>query len=73
MSETDQYTALAGLDRKRLGGKTNWINIAAAQALTMAGLAKRDRQGWCITPKGTLALSSLGNANDNPRPQAHRS
>lgn len=54
--EPRQQVALANLELKARGQNVGWINIAAAQALTAAGLAERDRQGWRITPAGTAAL-----------------
>ncbi len=48
--------ALRNLDRKADGQAVDWINIAAARALTTQGLAVRDREGWRITPSGQAEL-----------------
>ena len=54
--EPHHQVVLANLELKARGQDVGWINIAAARALTAAGLAERNRQGWRITPAGTAAL-----------------
>ena len=56
--DAEQATALQNLSRKAAGQHVDWINISAARALTAAGLAERDRQGWRITTAGEAALQS---------------
>ena len=50
-----QMTALRNLADKQAGKDVDWINIADARVLTGLGLARRNREGWEITPEG-LAL-----------------
>lgn len=52
----DQLRALANLQRKKAGEEVDWVNIAAARALTELGLAERDHVGWRITEAGEAAL-----------------
>lgn len=54
----EQTTALENLRRKAAGQDVGWINISAARALTAAGLAQRDRQGWRITAAGEAELQT---------------
>jgi hypothetical protein len=51
-----QRVALANLGRKKAGEEVDWVNIAAARALTDLGLAQRDHAGWTITEAGEIAL-----------------
>jgi hypothetical protein len=55
----DQLKALRNLGRKRAGEDVDWIRIADACALTDKGLAIRTREGWEITPAGSMALSAV--------------
>jgi hypothetical protein len=50
-----ELAALHNLADKQAGKDVDWINIADACALTELGLARRNRGGWEITPRG-LAL-----------------
>ena len=59
-----QVLALKNLARKRGGEGVAFINIADAQALTCAGLAERNREGWVITPSGAEALNALAHDQD---------
>ena len=66
-----QLGALVNLARKAAGQEVDWINIADAQALSTAGLAERDGQGWHITAQGSAllehdfpGLAHTDNAND---------
>jgi len=52
----DQLRALANLQRKKAGEEVDWVNIAAARALTELGLAERDHAGWRITDAGEATL-----------------
>lgn len=54
----EQLRALTNLDRKRAGEEVDWVNIAAARALTELGLAERDHAGWRITEAGEAALKT---------------
>ena len=56
-----QLGALKNLARKASAHEVDWINIADARSLTIAGFAERDRHGWHITPAGTATL-----AQDHP-------
>ena len=56
--DAEQMTALENLAGKASGQDVGWINISAARALTIAGLAERDRQGWKITAAGLARLRS---------------
>jgi hypothetical protein len=53
-----QWTALGHLAIKQAGGDVPWINIADARALTDAGMAERNREGWNITQAGTAELAA---------------
>jgi hypothetical protein len=59
----EQLTALRNLARKQAGEEVDWINIAAARALSELGLAHRSRQGWEITPEGAEILAADSRAN----------
>jgi hypothetical protein len=48
----DQLRALQSLAERQPGQDSNFINIAAAQALTALGLARHGGGGWEITPVG---------------------
>lgn len=48
----DQQHALKSLAERQPGVDSGFINIAAGQALTALGLARRGRAGWEITPQG---------------------
>jgi hypothetical protein len=61
----DQLRALGNLSRKKAGEEVDWVNIAAARALTELGLAERDHVGWKITDAGETALRDQG-ANIQP-------
>jgi hypothetical protein len=54
-----QLRALRLLAQKLGGAATPFLNIADAQFLTEAGLARRSRQGWDITPAGSAYLAGL--------------
>jgi hypothetical protein len=54
----DQRLALGHLAVKQAGGLAPWINIAAARALTDAGLAERSREGWNITAAGLAEVEA---------------
>jgi hypothetical protein len=48
----DQQRALQSLAERQPDVDSGFINIAAGQALTALGLARRGRAGWEITPQG---------------------
>ncbi len=48
----DQLHALQNLAERQPGQDSNFVNIAAALALTRLGLARRGGSGWEITPLG---------------------
>lgn len=48
----DQQHALESLAERQPDVESGFINIAAGQALTALGLARRGRAGWEITPEG---------------------
>jgi hypothetical protein len=48
----EQLRALRSLAERQPGQESNFINIAAAQALTALGLARHGGGGWEITPQG---------------------
>lgn len=50
--EAGQLRALQSLAERQPGQDANFVNIAAAQALTRLGLARRGGGGWEITPLG---------------------
>ena len=54
-----ELRALRNLAEKSTGALTAFLNIAAAQHLTVLGLARRSRQGWDITDAGAAHLSAL--------------
>ncbi len=54
----DQQHALQSLAERQPDGVSGFINIAAGQALTALGLARRGRAGWEITPQGRNHLLS---------------
>lgn len=56
ISERDRI-ALSCLGDRSSGG-LNFIGIAAGEALTRTGLARRTRQGWAITPAGAQWLQT---------------
>jgi len=58
--------ALQNLADKEAGHAVGWINIAAAQALTALGLARRSREGWEITQEGALLVEKQGRAAPPP-------
>jgi hypothetical protein len=64
----DQLTALRNLAHKKGGGDVDWINIAAARALTELGLAERDHTGWKITAEGETALAAHSGDDLSDRP-----
>ncbi len=47
-----QFRALLNLAERQPGQTSNFVNIAAAQALTRLGLARHGGGGWEITPLG---------------------
>lgn len=47
-----QLRALCSLAERQPGQNANFVNIAAARALTVLGLARHGRGGWEITPLG---------------------
>jgi hypothetical protein len=65
----DQLKALGNLARKKAGEDVDWVNIAAARALTELGLAERDHVGWKITDAGAEMLKD----QDAASPQAPES
>ena len=52
----EHLRALGNLNRKKAGEEVDWVNIAAARALTELGFAERDLTGWKITDAGVAAL-----------------
>ncbi|USQ96654.1 hypothetical protein [Caulobacter sp. RL271] len=50
--DAGQLRALQSLAERQPGQDANFVNIAAAQALTVLGLARRGGGGWEITPLG---------------------
>jgi len=54
--DAGQLRALQSLAQRQPGQDANFVNIAAAQALTMLGLARRGGGGWEITPLGRNQL-----------------
>jgi hypothetical protein len=61
----DQLQALGNLNRKKAGEEVDWVNIAAARALTDLGFAERDLTGWKITDDGVAALQEQA-SNSEP-------
>lgn len=55
----DHLRALSSLGERQPGQDSNFINIAAAQALTALGLARHGGGGWEITPLGRKHLLQL--------------
>lgn len=53
-----EMAALQNLADKQAGKKVDWINIADARALTDLGLARRNREGWEITPEGMTLINA---------------
>jgi hypothetical protein len=47
-----QMRTLLNLSERQPGQEANFVNIAAAQALTALGLARHGGGGWEITPQG---------------------
>lgn len=54
----DRLAALKNLARKAAGEEVDWINISDARALTEAGFAERNREGWNITEAGRAVLAA---------------
>lgn len=59
-----QLRALQSLAQRQPGQDANFVNIAAAQALTLLGLARRGGGGWEITPLGRNQLLQGLSRND---------
>lgn len=55
-----EMAALHNLADKQSGKEVDWINIADARALTELGLARRNREGWEITPQGLALVKGQG-------------
>ena len=53
---TPHLRALRNLAERQPGQESNFVNIAAAQALTTLGLARHGGGGWEITPQGRNPL-----------------
>lgn len=49
---TQHMRTLLNLSERQPGQNANFVNIAAAQALTSMGLARHGGGGWEITPQG---------------------
>ena len=64
ISDTEM-TALCNLADKRSGKDVGWISISDARALTELGLARRNREGWEITPEGVAMVEA---AKTPPQP-----
>lgn len=60
-----QLRALRSLSERQPGQTSNFVNIAAAQALTRLGLARHGGGGWEITPLGRNSLLRV-HAEDEP-------
>ncbi|KQV62704.1 MULTISPECIES: hypothetical protein [unclassified Caulobacter] len=56
--------ALQSLAERQPGQDSNFVNIAAAQALTSLGLARHSGGGWEITPLGRNHLLRLVSGDD---------
>lgn len=54
-----QLRALLSLAERQPGQASNFVNIAAAQALAARGLARHGGGGWEITPLGRNHLLNL--------------
>lgn len=54
-----QLRTLLSLAERQPGQASNFVNIAAAQALTAQGLARHGGGGWEITPLGRNHLLNL--------------
>ena len=52
-----QGDALENLAAKQAGDPVSFINISDARALERLGLAGRTREGWVITPEGTIEVN----------------
>lgn len=63
-----QMRTLLDLSERQPGQEANFVNIAAAQALTALGLARHGGSGWEITPLGRnhLLRQSDRDAADGP-------
>ncbi len=60
----DQQHALQSLAERQPDVASGFINIAAGQALTALGLARRGGAGWEITPQGRDHLLRTGALKD---------
>ena len=63
----DQLRALRSLAERQPGQDSNFVNIAAAQALTALGLARHGGGGWEITPLGRKLLLQADDGAANAR------
>jgi len=60
----DQWRALRSLAERQPGQESNFVNIAAAQALAALGLARHGGGGWEITPLGRNHLLQAASSED---------
>ena len=60
----NQLRALRSLAERQPGQDSNFVNIAAAQALTRLGLARHGGGGWEITPLGRNCLLRADSQDD---------
>jgi hypothetical protein len=61
-----QLRTLLSLAERQPGQASNFVNIAAAQALTAQGLARHGGGGWEITPLGRNHLLNLAPRDGDP-------
>jgi hypothetical protein len=59
-----QLSALRSLAERQPGQDSNFVNIAAAQALTRLGMARHGGGGWEITPLGRNCLLRADSQGD---------
>lgn len=64
---TQQMQTLLNLSERQPGQDANFVNIAAAQALTALGLARHGGGGWEITPLGRNHLLRLSERDKTER------
>lgn len=69
---TQQMQTLLNLSERQPGQDANFVNIAAAQALTALGLARHGGGGWEITPLGRNHLLRLSERDMAERDMAER-
>ena len=67
-----QMRTLLNLSERQPGQEANFVNIAAAQALTALGLARHGGGGWEITPRGRNHLLRSSEREKSERDSSER-